>query len=70
MAVWMGPIPAKCDTCGTPIEDTFIDGRTQMGPWAIMCPSCHSLGPGTGKLGTGFGQKYGKTIAGRFEKLA
>lgn len=53
---WMGSPPVKCDICHKPITDTFIDGATNMGPWANMCPSCyHQFGRG---LGQGSGQKY------------
>ena len=34
----------------------FVDGKTQMGPWAIMCDA-HFERYGVG-LGTGLGQKY------------
>jgi hypothetical protein len=53
---WVGTPPARCDLCHRPIEKTFIDGKTQFGPWANMCVSCHRSG-GCG-LGTGRGQKY------------
>jgi hypothetical protein len=63
---WMGPPPAACDTCDTPITTKFYDAATVMGPWANMCPSCFTLGPGRGKLGTGLGQEYTK-VAGSCE---
>lgn len=55
---WMGTWPAKCDLCRGALikQPTFIDGRTAMGPWALMCEYCHFL-DGVG-LGTGRGQKY------------
>ena len=37
-------------------QEFFVDGKTQMGPWALMCPRCFKL-YGVG-LGTGRGQKY------------
>ena len=58
---WMGDDPdvcgdAKCDICHHIVTDVFVDGVTKMGPWAIMCESCHS---NNGlPLGTGRGQKY------------
>lgn len=53
---WIGDTPMVCDICKNPITDQFIDGRTTLGPWAIMCPTCHpSHGVG---LGFGRGQKY------------
>ena len=53
---WHGPA-SVCDICRCELVDEyFVDGRTKMGPWALMCPSCHrKYGVG---LGTGFGQKY------------
>lgn len=53
---WHSPIPETCDICASKIADTFTDGATRMGPWAIMCPVCEPrIGRG---LGTGRGQKY------------
>jgi hypothetical protein len=54
--LWMGTRPCTCDICGGRITKTFIDGKTKMGPWGIMCKACHkSKGVG---LGTGLGQRY------------
>ncbi len=53
---WVGDKPTKCDLCGGTIRRTFIDGKTRMGPWGIMCRSCHFVN-GVG-LGTGKGQRY------------
>ncbi len=54
--LWMGTRPSSCDICSGSITKVFIDGRTKMGPWGILCPRCHkSHGCG---LGTGKGQKY------------
>jgi hypothetical protein len=53
---WMGPAPTKCDLCHRPLKNQFVDGRTQMGPWGLMCLGCHhkhGLGYGTGR-----GQRY------------
>lgn len=56
MTQWHGPIPAECDICADPIVDEFIDGATQMGPWANMCVECfRTLGVG---IGSGRGQRY------------
>lgn len=61
---WLGSEPKACDICTKPIKDTFIDGATRMGPWGILCPSCHkSHGVG---LGIGKGQKYVKQSSGPF----
>jgi hypothetical protein len=55
---WTGPAPEQCDLCATPIIDTFIDGKTILGPWANMCVKCHST-KGCG-LGSGRGQRFVK----------
>lgn len=68
--VWMGQVPEKCDTCGTPIDGKFYDAATKMGAWACMCPSCHALGPGRGLLGPGKGQEYTRRADGKYEKTA
>lgn len=53
---WYGILPKKCDICKRLLKRFFVDGRTKMGPWAIMCLSCYrELGVG---IGTGKGQKY------------
>lgn len=61
---WLGPKPVRCDLCGRSLESVtvFIDGRTRMGPWGILCSSCHKQ-YGVG-LGTGFGQKYRRVKRG------
>ena len=59
--LWCGTID-KCDVCKDDIEDTFIDGATTEGPWAIMCPVCHYV-YGIG-LGIGRGQRYEKKQGG------
>lgn len=54
---WLGAV-GDCDLCQRSLKqfESFIDGRTVMGPWALMCPDCHkSKGVG---LGTGCGQAY------------
>lgn len=61
---WMGPKPVECDTCAAPIKDVFYDMATRRGPWACMCPTCATLGPGIGKTGTGLGQKYERSRLG------
>ena len=73
---WMGLPPVKCDLCGrrfgTDLSpdshvEVFVDGRTQMGPWANMCKGCHRT-HGVG-LGMGKGQKYAQTHDGRYLKI-
>ncbi len=55
---WMGTPPEKCDICNRKITRVFIDGKTDLGPWAIMCPACYKV-HGIG-LGLGLGQRYVK----------
>ena len=58
VATWMGDEPTMCQITGTKIDMVFIDGRTKMGPWAIMSPQAHAeYGVG---LGFGRGQRYMK----------
>lgn len=66
---WLGPVPTACDTCGHPLHDEFYDEKTSIsGKWGCLCSTCHTLGPGLGKLGTGWGQKYEKQLDGRWLK--
>lgn len=61
---WIGGGRLECDIClnfhykttDLTKEEFFVDGKTQMGPWALMCPRCFKL-YGVG-IGTGKGQKY------------
>jgi len=56
---WMGDPPDRCDLNPShKIEDTFVDGATDRGPWANMCPKCHRA-HGRG-IGQGQGQRYEK----------
>lgn len=62
--IWLGPLPEKCDICGDPELNAFVDGKTQFGPWGTMCLACHKR-HGCG-LGVGKGQLYivkSKTVA-------
>lgn len=63
---WIGLTPDRCDLCGTRLIESFVDGKTRMGPWACMCGACHA-GHGIG-FGTGRGQGYTKDDAGRWLK--
>ena len=51
----------KCEVCEGNLhpyqnKHWYVDGRTTMGPWALMCVSCfEKYGVG---LGLGKGQKY------------
>ena len=69
MKYWLGPVPQVCDVCSEAIKDRFFDAATTFGPWANMCLSCFTLGPGYGKLGTGLGQEYVKQSDGRWLKI-
>jgi hypothetical protein len=53
---WLSEVPKKCQICGGPLKEAFVDGATVFGPWAIMCIACHR-GHGRG-LGLGRGQKF------------
>lgn len=57
MGEWLSEV-GNCDLCGTDLneEEFFVDGRTIMGPWGLLCVECHGH-RGVG-LGTGKGQKY------------
>lgn len=53
---WMGSQPTNCDICSAKLTTQFIDGKTKLGPWGLLCISCHAkMGCG---LGLGKGQKY------------
>jgi hypothetical protein len=56
--IWSGQVRSK-DDFGDEIADEFIDGKTQMGPWAIMTPASWRA-YGVGSLGTGYGQRYAR----------
>ena len=53
---WLGILPKTCDLCQGSLKKEFIDGKTKMGPWAIMCSKCFQTS-GVG-LGLGHGQRY------------
>lgn len=65
---WMGSTPDKCDICGESVGEKFVDGKTTMGPWGILCVTCHkSVGVG---LGLGKGQLYEHQKSGDWMKIA
>lgn len=62
---WMGS--KTCDFCGKKEPKVLIDGKTNLGPWAIMCNSCyvkHGVGLGVSK-----GQKYKRDEEGMYMKV-
>ncbi len=62
-----GGVVNKLDDFKRPITDTFVDGMTSLGSWAIMNPtSFQAFGTG---LGTGKGQKYQKRSNGDWVKI-
>jgi hypothetical protein len=62
---WHGCVPS-IDDLGNAIVDTFIDGATKYGPWAMLSPeSFKRCGLG---LGCGLGQRYEKQSDGRWLK--
>jgi hypothetical protein len=73
MKYFLGPPPECCDSCGTKITDSFIDGQMKStGPtnyiWAYMCKECHKeYGIG---LGSGKGQQFEKDDDGKFLKVS
>jgi len=64
---WIGPIGSK-DDFNRPIDVEFIDGKTRMGPWAIMSIDSWRR-YGCGQLGTGWGQRYRKQTDGKWLKV-
>lgn len=56
---WRGD-PLACNFCeqtGVVLDtESFVDGMTKMGPWAVMCDS-HFIRFGVG-VGPGQGQRY------------
>jgi hypothetical protein len=63
---WTGTVPMR-DDFDNPILNQFVDGRTTMGPWALMSmDSFNTHGVG---LGIGMGQHYVKQGDGRWLKV-
>jgi len=63
----MGTI-GKTDDFGMRITDVFYDGKTRMGPWAIMSPQAWRT-YGVGRVGLGYGQKYQRQPDGCWLKI-
>jgi hypothetical protein len=62
---WISETPVICEMCSKHLVGVFIDGKTRLGPWAIMCATCHEqVGYG---LGLGKGQKYSLTTLEKLE---
>jgi hypothetical protein len=64
---WLSPVPVF-DDFGSKIEDVMYDGKTRMGPWALMAPASW-IAYGVGRTGTGYGQKYKKVPGGKWLKV-
>ena len=64
---WLSAVN-NCEVCNKPLVDEMVDGKTNWGPWALMCVPCHKKHGG--KLGLGIGQKYKKQPGGRWLKIA
>lgn len=64
---WMSPVGDR-DDFNVKIEDTIYDAKTVMGPWALMTPTSFRR-YSTGRLGTGYGQKYERQSDGRWLKV-
>lgn len=64
---WLSHVGA-CEICDQPLTTLMVDGKTNWGPWALMCVPCHTVHGG--KLGLGIGQKYEKQQDGRWLKVA
>lgn len=53
---WLGTTPIVCDICKHKVTSpSFVDGKTKVGPWALMCSDCYR------SQGTGIGQTYNTT---------
>ncbi len=63
---WYGSVPS-IDDFGNTITNEFIDGRTCLGPWAMMAPKSFKK-YGVGRFGTGSGQRYVKENDGVWYK--
>jgi hypothetical protein len=64
--IWQGS--KMCNFCQKPCGRVFIDGRTNLGPWAVMCEPCYAR-RGIG-LGQGSGQKYKLNSNNEYVKVA
>lgn len=58
--LWHGE--TDCGCCSKKDLPELVDGKTKMGPWAVMCLDCHKR-YGVG-LGTGKGQQYKRAGSG------
>lgn len=63
---WTGDIGCD-DDFNEPIQNVFYDAKMITGQWAIMAPSTWKRL--SGRIGTGYGQKYEKQSDGRWMKV-
>ena len=64
---WHGKTPKRCEMCNNEFKRFFADGKTQFGPWAMICLHClDEIGTG---LGRGKGQLYMK-VGSKWKKVA
>jgi hypothetical protein len=65
---WHSKVPSRCQISSMEITDSFVDGRTASGHWAIMHPDAYAiLGH---PFGTGFSQLYKKQGDGSWLKIS
>lgn len=57
-----------CDICECKIHEPLYDAKTITGQWAVLCSSCFDHYT-FGRLGTGSGQKYIRTVDNRLIKV-
>jgi hypothetical protein len=60
----------QCQLCLEPLTESYIDGATVVGPWAIMCDGCHKefgVGWGIGRASR-HDVKTGKKLVGERRK--
>lgn len=50
---WESKTPILCELCGQVLESVFVDGKTLLGFWAIMCEYCHEENGGRRGIGRG-----------------
>jgi hypothetical protein len=63
---WVSPVGER-DDFGSKVGSVIYDGKTRMGPWALMT-SASWLAYGIGKTGLGCAQRYEKQPDGKWLK--